>query len=73
MVTFIGIENRAGNFVAVFDRGWDSDRGRTFCLNRDSLQRRINNIHAGLDNPARDASEEESAMVALDARIREAS
>lgn len=60
MLTFLRIETRGGNLVAVFDRGYqipyythDNYDGRyasvryddgTFCLNEESLRQRIVNV-----------------------------
>lgn len=75
MIEFLRVEQRAGNPVAVFDRGyrqWEPteaggsryDDG-TFCLNVQSLRIRIANIEAGLAHPSRDASVEYAALAEL--------
>ena len=71
-LTFLRIETRGDNVVAVFDRGyqqWEPTEGGgshyddgTFCLNRESLATRI----ANLERDGYDASVERAAMIALD-------
>jgi len=71
--TFLRIETRGGNLVAVFDRGWLQwqstglggssgyyDDG-TFCLNEQSLRTRI----ANMKRDGRDTAVEDAALVAL--------
>lgn len=75
MLTFLRIEPRGGNLVAVFDRGYSEweptgyggsryDDG-TFCLNEESLRIRIANIKAGLSGPTRNVSVECAALAEL--------
>jgi hypothetical protein len=70
--TFLRIETRGGNLVAVFDRGfrmwWSNPNGGdghyddgTFCLNEQSLRTRI----ANMKRDGRDTSVEDAALVAL--------
>lgn len=71
MITFLRIETRGGNLVAVFDRGYQSfvptDAGHgyyddgTFCLNEQSLRRRIENVK----REGRDTSVEHAALAEL--------
>lgn len=79
MLTFLRIESRGGNLVAVFDRGYQSpvwtpdnttryDDG-TFCLNKESLQARIANVQSD----GKDASVEKIALAALAAQEGEVS
>lgn len=74
MLTFLRIETRGGNLVAVFDRGQGfipTDAGHgyyddgTFCLNEQSLRTRIANIGAGRANPNCDTSVERAALIEL--------
>jgi hypothetical protein len=68
MIKFLRTEERAGNPIAVFDRGYevyDPYDGRddgTFCLDEESLRSRIDNIKTGLNGPSRDASVEHEAL-----------
>ena len=77
MITFLRIEHRGGNRVAVFDRGHQQWRdipgggGRyddgTFCLNEESLRDRIRNLESG----GYDSSVEKRALEAMQQRVKE--